>query len=219
MPAAAPVQVVVPAASRSTPKSVAAYRSPVTSSRTRSLIGMSFRSYDRSTQVDVPVAGLYMTSKTWPGVFMVYPLYEMKAWFPFAGSTWMLLTNLFGVTASSSSRVHETAAAALASTLREMNTRPVVVAAHAVDVSAEVRSTAATAPPDRTPQNEPVSGLPPACCQSPHTPLKVPVHVLQTLFASASVRLPSPNVLVRKTVFPVPANIVPLTLGSLMTGA
>ena len=57
-PARPAVQVVVPAASRSTPKSVAAYRSPVASSRTSSVTGWSPKSYDRSTQVEVPVAGL-----------------------------------------------------------------------------------------------------------------------------------------------------------------
>src|SRR5919201_1444143 len=51
-----------------TPKSDAAYRFPVTSSRTRSVTGRSPKSYERSIQVDVPVPGLYVTSNTWPGV-------------------------------------------------------------------------------------------------------------------------------------------------------
>src|SRR4029450_7578708 len=69
---------------------------------------------DRSIQVDVPVAGLYVTSNTCPGVsgvFELYPLYEIHAWLPLAGSMWMLLMNRLGVTASSSSRVQLTAVA------------------------------------------------------------------------------------------------------------
>src|SRR5215216_2047567 len=61
-PGAEFVHVVVPAARRRAPKSVPGYRSPVTSSRTRSLTGRSPKLYDRSTHVDVPVAGLYVTS-------------------------------------------------------------------------------------------------------------------------------------------------------------
>src|SRR5437773_7522264 len=57
----------------------------------------------------------------------------------------MLLTNRFGVTASWSRRVQLTALAGSASTFLLMNTRPVVVAAHAVERSAAVRSIAATA--------------------------------------------------------------------------
>ena len=58
----------------------------------------------------------------------------------------MLETNRFGVTASSSSRVQVTALAGSAATFFEMKTRPTVVAAHAVDVSAVVRSIAPVAP-------------------------------------------------------------------------
>src|SRR5215204_6944188 len=89
-PGAEFVHVVVPAARRRAPKSVPAYRSPVTSSRTRSLTGRSPKLYDLSTHVDVPVPGLYVTSTMCcglPGVLAPYPLYEIHAWFPFAGST------------------------------------------------------------------------------------------------------------------------------------
>ena len=51
----------------------------------------------------------------------------------------MLLTNRFGVVASSSSRVHVTADAGSASMFFEMKTRPVVVAAQPVEVSSVVR--------------------------------------------------------------------------------
>ena len=89
IPGAASTQLVVPAGSISTPKSLDAYRSPFTS-RTRSVTGISAMSYERSVHVDNPVPGLYTTSKTWPGaagVFALKPLYETQAWFPSAGST------------------------------------------------------------------------------------------------------------------------------------
>jgi hypothetical protein len=44
----------------------------------------------RFVHVAVPAPGLYVTSKTWPGVVGVlalYPEYEIQAWFAFAGST------------------------------------------------------------------------------------------------------------------------------------
>jgi hypothetical protein len=47
----------------------------------------------------------------------------------------------------------------------------------------------------------------------------VPVQLLQTRLASSRLRLPSPCVFVRWAVNPVPANIVPLTFGSLITAA
>src|SRR5512132_259081 len=132
----------------------------------------------------------------------------------------MLLTNRFGVAAeSSSSRVQVTALAGSASTFFEMKTRPVVVAAHAVDVSAAVRSIAAVAPPARVPHAAFVSGVGPRRAQSPQAlPGPVPVHSLQTACAWSYVLLPSPAVFVRYAVSPVPANIVLLTTGSLMTG-
>ncbi len=43
--------------------------------------------------------------------------------------------------------------------------------------------------------------------------------MLQIALASANVRVPSPAVFVRYAVRPVPANIVLLTIGSLITGA
>ena len=105
-----------------------------------------------------------------------------------------------------------------ASTLDVMNTRPVVVAAQALDVLNVVRSIAATAPPARSPQNGSTSRLGPSSAQSPQLTSDVRVQVLQTSLASATLRSPSPKVLVRYAVRPVPANIVPLTFGSLITG-
>src|SRR5688500_9213979 len=84
-----------------------------------------------------------------------------------------------------------------ASTFFETNTRPVEVAAHAVDVSSFVRSTAATAPPARSPQAASVSLTLPSSAQSPHCALKLPVHSLQTVCASAIVLVPRPAVFVR----------------------
>src|SRR5262245_53586414 len=109
----------------------------------------------------------------------------------------MLLTNRFGVVASSSSRVQLTALAGSASALDEMNTRPVVVAAQAVDVFAAGRSTWTTPPPARLPQKAEVSWFAPSTSQSPQVTEKSPVHSLQCWFASASVIDPSPNVFVR----------------------
>src|SRR6476661_3229282 len=63
-----------------TPKSDAAYRSPVTSSRTRSVIGRSLRLLLRS--VHVAVAPFQVTSNTCPGcagVLKLYPEYEIHA--------------------------------------------------------------------------------------------------------------------------------------------
>src|SRR6266511_528187 len=131
----------------------------------------------------------------------------------------MLLTNRFGVTASSSSRVHKTALAGSASTFFEMKTRPTVVAAQALDVSAGVRSMEAVAPPARSPQAASLSGVAPSRSQSPHVLNgPVPVHSLQIVFAWATVRVPRPAVFVRYAVRPVPANSVLLTTGSLITG-
>src|SRR5512143_1080964 len=106
MPGAAAVHDVAPLASRKTPKSLAAYRSPLTSSRATSVIGMSPRSYERSTHVAVPAPGLYVTSNTWPGVAGVLalkPLYEIQAWFALAGSMLMPLTKRFGALDASES--------------------------------------------------------------------------------------------------------------------
>src|SRR6266545_1547181 len=135
----------------------------------------------------------------------------------------MLLTNRFGVTASSSSRVHKTALAGSASTFFEMKTRPTVVAAQALDVSAGVRSMEAVAPPARSPKAASSSGVGPSRSQSPHVEklpggIPVPVHSLQIVSASAMVRVPRPAVFVRYAVRPVPANSVLLTTGSLITG-
>src|SRR5262245_46028670 len=109
----------------------------------------------------------------------------------------MLLTNRFGVVASSSIRVQFTELAGSASALDEMNTRPVVGAAQAGDVFDGCRSTLATPPPARLPQKAEVSRLAPSSTQSPQVTEKSPVHSLQCWFASASVIEPSPNVFVR----------------------
>src|SRR4029450_1645634 len=92
-PPPAAVQLPLPLASRVTPKSVEAERSPVMSSRTRSVVGRSPigpTPPSRFVQVAVHAPGLYVTSNTWPGVvgvFALYPEYEIHAWFAFAGST------------------------------------------------------------------------------------------------------------------------------------
>src|SRR5262245_5413937 len=104
-----------------------------------------------------------------------------------------------------------------------MKTRPLVVAAQAVDVSLFARSIAATAigapgggGSPRSPHDASVSGVGPSRAQSPHEPAgPVPVHSLQTAFACSSVREPRPAVFVRYAVSPVPVNIVLLTTGSL----
>ena len=65
-------------------------------------------------------------------------------------------------------RVHATDDAGSAPTFFETKSRPVVVAAHAVTVSAGVRSIALTAPPERSPRSLVVSDELPARTQSPH---------------------------------------------------
>src|ERR671930_529731 len=98
----------------------------------------------------------------------------------------MLLTKRFGVTAESSSRrVHETALAGSRSTFVEMKTRPLLVAAHAVEVLAVVRSIAATAPPALEPHAPSVSGVGPRRSQSPQVSANVPNHSLQIAWACA----------------------------------
>src|SRR5215831_1869762 len=133
----------------------------------------------------------------------------------------MLLTNRLGVTASSSRRVKVTALAGSASAFLVMNTRPVVVATHIVELSAVVRPIAPTAGPARSPHAALVSGVGPSRSKSPHSlPVcELPVHSLQIALASSRVRVPRPEVLVRYTVTPVPPKIVPLTVGSLTNGA
>src|ERR687898_1789724 len=97
----------------------------------------------------------------------------------------MLLTNLFGVTASSSSRVHVTAEAGSALMFLEMKTRPVVVAAQPVDASAVDRSIAETAGPALSPHAASVRRTAPSSAQSPQTTVKSPVQVLQCCWASS----------------------------------
>src|SRR5215207_2162120 len=83
-----------------------------------------------------------------------------------------------------------------ASTFFETKTRPVDVAAQAVDVSSFVRSTAARLPPARSPQAASVNRTLPSSAQSPHCALKLPVHSLQTSCAWAIVLVPRPAVFV-----------------------
>src|SRR5262245_65417702 len=107
---------------------------------------------------------------------------------------WMLVTNRLGVTASSSSRVHVTELAGSASAFFEMKTRPVVVAAQAVEVSPVVRSIAAAAGPARSPQNAEVNGFAPSFSQSAHeVPAgQVRVHWLESCTDSPAGRLQTP---------------------------
>src|SRR5947208_13956883 len=71
----------------------------------------------------------------------------------------MPLTNRFGSTLDAESRRSQTTEPCAASALLEKNTRPVVVAAHSVVESVELRATAATLPPERSPQVEEVSDV------------------------------------------------------------
>jgi hypothetical protein len=124
--------------------------------------------------------------------------------------------------ASESSRTNATELAGSASAFDVMNTRPFVVAAHSVDVSVVARSTAAIAPPARSPQPAAVRAGEPSATQSPHGTVKSPVSSLQCCRNSASVIDPMPCVFVRTTVFPpdeavpAPAYIVRWTTGSVM---
>src|SRR5438132_13327525 len=92
----------------------------------------------------------------------------------------MLLIGRFGEFVSSeSSRVKVTALAGVASAFFEMNSRPVVVEAHKVELSAEVRLTQLMAPPLRAPREDGVSVAPSRSSQSPHGAVKSPVNSLQ----------------------------------------
>src|SRR6266508_4571096 len=110
-----------------------------------------------------------MTRKTWPGVAGVValkPLYEINARLGFVGLTKTPVTNRPGSAVDSeSSLVNVTALAGSASAFAEMKTRPVVVAAHNVDVFDGARSTAATAPPARSPHAASVSRVGPSSTQ------------------------------------------------------
>src|SRR5512132_543465 len=98
----------------------------------------------------------------------------------------MLVTYRLGVLGRSI-RVQTTAEAGSAPTFFEMKTRPLFPPAHAVDVSAVVRSIAATElpGPPRSPQKSLVSGLGPSRSQSPHGAAPLPVHSLQIACASS----------------------------------
>src|SRR5688572_12495277 len=99
----------------------------------------------------------------------------------------MLDTKRLGETGlSSSRRVQVTAPAGSAPTFLVTKTRPVVVAAHAVVLSAVVRSTAATAPPALSaPCPAPFRATASIFTQSPHGRSKAPVHSLQRRCASS----------------------------------
>src|SRR5262245_2154396 len=98
-----------------------------------------------SVHVAVPDPGLNVTSNTWPGwpgVYAWYPLKETNAWFGFAGSIAMLLTNRSGVEGVSIRRYVTACGRPL--TFLETNTRPTRVPAHRVPSSPGARSVATT---------------------------------------------------------------------------
>src|SRR5436853_3839219 len=104
----------------------------------------------------------------------------MYAWFGLAGSIEILDTARPGALAASvSSRVNVTALAGFASAFFEMKTRPVVVAAHSVELSLVVRLIQPMDPPLRLPRLDEVNEAPSRGCQSPHTTLKSPLNSLQ----------------------------------------
>src|SRR5436305_4433004 len=131
----------------------------------------------------------------------------------------MPLTNRFGsLLDEESSRSHTTEPAA-ASALLEKNTRPVDVSAHSVLELVELRSTAATVPPERSPQASEVKifdGLPfPILMKSPH-PCWFAGVVNSGQFASRNAWSP-PQSFVRHTLCS-PTKIVPATTGSAIAG-
>ena len=89
-------------------------------------------------------------------------------------------------------RVNTTEAFGSASALCEMKTRPVLVAAHNVVLSAAVLCTAATAPPAKVPSACAVSEVAPIVTQSPHCTVKSPVNSLQCLRNAAKLMEPIP---------------------------
>src|SRR5256885_7378395 len=131
----------------------------------------------------------------------------------------MPLTNGLGSTLKEESSRSQTTEPAAASALPEKNTRPVDVAAQIVLESVELRSTAATVPPERSPQSASVScvdGVPsPMMTKSPH-PGWFPAVVNSGQFASRNVGSP-PQSCVRHTLCS-PRKIVPATKGSAMIG-
>src|SRR5438094_10270990 len=131
----------------------------------------------------------------------------------------MPLTNRFGSTLDEESSRSQTTEAAAASALLEKNTRPVDVAAHIVLESVELRTTAATVPPERSPHSEEVScveGMPsPILTKSPQSGSDPDV-VNSGQLVSRSVWSP-PQSCVRHTLNS-PTKIVPATSGSAMIG-
>src|SRR5437773_10188416 len=132
----------------------------------------------------------------------------------------MPLTKRFGSTLDDESRRSQVTEPAAASALLEKNTRPVDVAAHNVLESVELRVTAATVPPSRSPHSVDVScvdGTPfPMITKSPH-PGWFPGVVNSGQFASRNAWFP-PQSCVRHTLNS-PTKIVPATTGSAIIGS
>src|SRR6476469_7714328 len=104
----------------------------------------------------------------------------MYAWLGFVGSMEILDTARFGeFGADKSHRVNVTVLAGSASAFFEMKTRPVVVDAHSVELSAVVRLIQPMAPPLRVPRLAEVNETPSSGTQSPHCTVKSPVNSLQ----------------------------------------
>src|SRR2546425_506845 len=118
----------------------------------------------------------------------------MNAWFALAGSTEILDTARAGVfDAVESILVNATAAGLAASAFFEMKTRPVVVAAHSVELSLVARESQLTLPPERLVPyvqapwpafagehvSRPLAVGSPSLDQSPHCTAKSPVNRLQ----------------------------------------
>src|SRR5437762_14233593 len=131
----------------------------------------------------------------------------------------MPLTNRFGSTLDEESRRSQTTEPAAASALLEKNTRPVDVAAHIVLESVELRTTAATVPPERSPHSEEVScvdGTPsPILTKSPQAGSE-PEVVNSGQVVSRYAWLP-PQSCVLHTLCS-PTKIVPATTGSAIIG-
>ena len=100
-----------------------------------------------------------------------------------------------------------------------MKTRPLIVAAHRVDVSCSARSTIETDTAGPVAPAAALSGVVPSGSQSPHVTWKSPVHSLHCSRNSSSDIEPMPCVFVRSAGdVVVPTNIVRCTTGSEMIG-
>ena len=94
---------------------------------------------------------------------------------------------------------------------------PELYGAMKVGCEEAVRSTAATAPPDRSPRTSAMSDGDAISTQSPHGPEKLPNHALHWSRNCATVSEPMPQVFVRQA-FAAPTNMVRDTTGSAMIG-